>query len=121
MPCQLIYSDRLFYCKPQSRQSARPSLQSSELAPPALLPPGECCPPPFGSRLGMEGGGGGPGTHSLAGEGAGGTNLDEGTDSLVLLVKYNPSTLQTLLPQCTYFLKKDAKMEKLEIGVIFCQ
>jgi hypothetical protein len=61
---------------PQSRQSARLSLQSSELAPHPSSP-SECCPPPFGS-------GGGGGAYSLAGEGAGGAKSDEGTDTLVL-------------------------------------
>jgi hypothetical protein len=45
---------------PQSRQSARLSLQSSELAPPLPRPAKECCAP-----LSMGGGG----THSLVGEG----------------------------------------------------
>ncbi len=48
----------------QSRQSARLSLQSSELAPPAPSPAGECCPHP---SLAPRGGG----THSLAGRGGG--------------------------------------------------
>jgi hypothetical protein len=56
-------------------ESARLSLQSSELAPPAPSPAGEGSHPP-GSR--------GGGTHSLAGEGEGGADLDEGTDTLVL-------------------------------------
>ncbi len=38
----------------------------------------------FGSKVV----GGGRGKHSLAGEGAGGANSDEGTGTLVLLVKY---------------------------------
>ena len=59
-------------------QSARLFLQSSKLAPPAPSPASECCPPPFGSKLG---------THSLSGEGArGGANLDEGTATLVLCI-----------------------------------
>jgi hypothetical protein len=41
-------------------------------------------PPPLCSREG--------GTHSLAGEGAGGANSDVETDTLVFKVKYNPST-----------------------------
>ncbi len=56
---------------PQSIQSARLSLQSSELAPlthKRVLPP-----------LWFPGG-----THWLAGEGVGGANSDEGTDNLVL-------------------------------------
>jgi hypothetical protein len=56
-----------------SRQSARLSLQSSQLGPPS--PAGECVLLPFGSR---------GGTHSLAGEGVGGPNSDEGTDTVVL-------------------------------------
>ncbi len=31
-------------------------------------------------------------THSLVGDGLGGANSDEGTDTLVLSVQYNPST-----------------------------
>ncbi len=61
----------LFY----SVQSARLSLQSSKIAP--FRPPShasECCLTPFGS---------GGGTHSLAGEGAGGANSDEGTETLL--------------------------------------
>jgi hypothetical protein len=46
---------------PPSRQSARLSLRSSELAPPAPSPGSECCPPLF------QGGG----AHSLVGKGAG--------------------------------------------------
>jgi hypothetical protein len=54
---------------PQSRQSARHSLQSSEFAPHASVAP----------PLLFQGG-----THSLAGKGAGGANSDEQTDTLVL-------------------------------------
>jgi len=54
---------------PQNRQSARLSLQSSELAAPAPSTASECCP--YLVR----------GTHSLAG---GRANSDEGTDTLVL-------------------------------------
>jgi hypothetical protein len=63
---------------PQGRQSARLSLQSSELAPPAPLPTSECVPP-----LRSKGG-----THFFAGEGAVGANSDEGTDTLELQVKF---------------------------------
>ncbi len=67
----------------QSIQSARFSVQSSELGPPLthkrVLPP-----PPLGLR----------GRDTLpCGEGGGGPNSDEGTDTLVLYVYYNPSTL----------------------------
>ncbi len=58
----------------QSIQSARLSIQSSELAPHSHSPASQCLPPllvPFGR-----------GTHSLAGEGAGGANSGEGTDTL---------------------------------------
>jgi hypothetical protein len=60
-------------CKSQSRQriglfSSRPNWDS-----PNPSPAGECVPP-FGSG----------GTHSLAGEGVGGPNSDEGTDTVVL-------------------------------------
>ncbi len=51
--------------KSQSIQRARLFLQSSELDPPAPSPASECCPPHLVPR-------GGGGTHSLAGEGAGG-------------------------------------------------
>jgi hypothetical protein len=64
-----VYSERRTP-RAQSIQSARLSLQSSVLAP-ALSPASECCPLP---RL-ITGGG----THSLAGEGMGGPNSDEGT------------------------------------------
>jgi hypothetical protein len=68
---------------PQSIQSARLSLQLSELAPPAPSPASEFCPLHMGPM-------GEP--HSLAGEGVGGPNSNEGTDTLVLYVYYNPST-----------------------------
>ncbi len=55
---------------PQSRQSARLSLQSSDLAPPPPHPQASVAPPPL-----VPGGG----THQLGGEGAGGANSDEGT------------------------------------------
>jgi len=64
--------------KGASPQSARLSLQSSELALPAPSAASKCCPPPHWFR--------GGGTHSLAGEGAGRANSDEGTDTLVLKV-----------------------------------
>ncbi len=57
------------------------SVQSSELGPHPLIRK-RVLPPPLGSR---------GETHSLAGEGVGGPNSDEGTDTLVLYV-YNPST-----------------------------
>ncbi len=60
-----------------SRQSDRLLLQSSELGPPIPLPAGERCPSPW-----FRGGGGG--ALSLAGEGVGGPNSDEGTYTLVL-------------------------------------
>jgi hypothetical protein len=41
---------------------------------PAPSPASECCPPTFGSK---------GGAHSLGGEGAGGANSDEGSDTLV--------------------------------------
>jgi hypothetical protein len=49
-----------------------------ELASPAPSPPSECFAIPFSS------GGGGGGAQSLAGDGAGGANSYEGTDTLVL-------------------------------------
>ncbi len=63
---------------PQSRQSARIFLQSSELGLPHSLTRRRVCLPllPFGS---------GGRTHSLAGEGRS-PNSDDGTDTLVLLV-----------------------------------
>jgi hypothetical protein len=50
-------------------------LQSSDLGPstPSLV--AECAPPPLVP---------GQGTHSLAGEGLGGPNSDDGTDTVVL-------------------------------------
>jgi hypothetical protein len=62
-----------------SIQNARLSLQSSEFAPPAPHPQASV-PPPFGSK------------DTLAGEGAWGSNSDEGTVTLVLKVLYNSST-----------------------------
>jgi hypothetical protein len=50
----------------------RPNRLPHPLTPHRGLP----SPPPFGSK--------GDGTHALAGEGAGGANSDEGTDTLVL-------------------------------------
>jgi hypothetical protein len=72
---------------PQSRQSARHSLQSSELAPPPLHLQASVAPPLFCSG----------GTHSPGREGAGRDNSDEETDTLVLEVKYNPSTTAVFL------------------------
>ncbi len=46
--------------------------RSFELGPPTPSPAGECIPPQLGW--------GGGGAHSLAGEGVGGPNSDEGTD-----------------------------------------
>jgi hypothetical protein len=63
---------------------ARLSVQSSELGPPQLLThKGVLLLPPLGPR---------GETHSLAGEGLGGPNSDEGTYTLVLYVYFNPST-----------------------------
>jgi len=59
-----------------SRQSDRLLLQSSELGPPIPLPAGGRCP-----SLSFRVGGG---ALSLAGQGVGGPNLDEGTYTLVL-------------------------------------
>jgi hypothetical protein len=61
--------------QPQSRQSARLSLQSSELGPQPPHSQGECAPPSLRFR---------EGTHSLAGGGVGGPNSDEGTGTVVL-------------------------------------
>ncbi len=66
----------------QSKQSAMLSLQSSELASTCPLTRKRVLLPQIP----------GEGAHSLAGEGAGGANSDEGTDTLVLQVQYNPST-----------------------------
>jgi hypothetical protein len=41
----MLQDDLKFYSSAQSIQSARLSLQSSELAPPTPLPASECCPP----------------------------------------------------------------------------
>jgi hypothetical protein len=49
-----------------------------------IATPASVAPPPPGPR---------GETHSLAGEGLGGPNSDEETDTLVLFVYYNPSTL----------------------------
>ena len=67
---------------PQSRQSARLSLQSSELAPAPPPHPQASAPPPFGSR--------GRGD-TLACEREGG-GRDRQTLCMVLSVQYNPST-----------------------------
>ncbi len=58
----LNFYDILSTITPQSRQSAKPFLQSSELELPQSPTRRRVCPPPFGS---------GGGTHSLAGEGLG--------------------------------------------------
>jgi hypothetical protein len=64
----------------QSIQSARLSVQSSELGSPTpSSASGGCTPPPPGDTLDW-------------GEGVVGPNSDEGTDTLVLYVYYNPST-----------------------------
>ncbi len=63
----------LYVTVSQSRQNTRLFLQSSEL--------GSLTPLPLGL---VPGGGGGVGTHSLAGEGWGDPNSDEGTDTVVL-------------------------------------
>ncbi len=65
----------------QSIRSARLSLQSSELGPPTPSPASECCSP----HLGPSGG-----TQSLAGDGAGGADSDEETDTLVLRYRIIP-------------------------------
>jgi hypothetical protein len=67
-------------------KSDRLSLQSSALGPPSPSPAGKCSPPPFGS-----------GGDTLAGAGVGGPNSDEGTDTVVLQVQYNPSTLVVII------------------------
>jgi hypothetical protein len=67
-------------------QSVRLSVPSSELGQPTPSPTRECCSPPPVEPRGE--------THSLAGEGVGGPNSDEGTATLVLYVYYNPSTAQ---------------------------
>jgi hypothetical protein len=78
---QWFVSIRIMFNHPQSIQSARLSLRSSELALPAPSSAGELLgvapPPPLAPR--------GEGTHSLEGEGVGGANSDEKTDTLVVL------------------------------------
>ncbi len=71
-------------------QSARLSVQSSELGPPNPSPAISVVPLPFGSK----------GGDTLA-CGGGGPNSNEGTDTLVLYVHYDPSTVQLLE---TFFL-----------------
>ncbi len=76
--CQRTHRGQIRGFPPQSRQSAlsffssRPNWDT-----PTPSPAGGCLPPP----LRFEGGGG---THLLAGEGVGGTNSDEETDTVVL-------------------------------------
>jgi hypothetical protein len=65
------------FIPPQSRQSARLSLQSSGLAPPAHSPATR--KPVFPPSLG-----GGGGVTIAGGRGGGGANSDEGTGTLVL-------------------------------------
>jgi hypothetical protein len=69
----------VFSIYPQSIQSARLSLLSSELAPPAPSLASECCPPPFGSG----------GDTLVCGRGGAGANSDEGTEATDFLVLYN--------------------------------
>jgi hypothetical protein len=82
-----MYNSKFFFKKrasstPESRKSAELFLQSSELGLPHSLARRRVCSP----LLRFGGGGGVPGTHSLAGEGVGGfhSNSDEGTDTVVL-------------------------------------
>jgi hypothetical protein len=56
------------------------------IGPPTPSPPRESCHPPFVSKRGD--------TLACGEGGAGGPNYDEGTDTLVLYVYYNPSTLK---------------------------
>ncbi len=69
-----------WFCNPdsgaQSIQSARLSLQSSELTPPAPSLASECYPPPPFDPKGD--------TLAIGKEGLGGANSDEGTDTLGL-------------------------------------
>jgi hypothetical protein len=78
-----------FSYKPQSKQSARLSIQSSELGTRTPSPPRECCSPSFwikgGDTLVRGGGLRGWGPYS-----------DDRTDTLVLQVYYYPSTLQAV-------------------------
>ncbi len=62
------------------------SVPSSELGPPPRTPQAKAAPPwTLGPKWG--------GTHSLPWEGVGGPNSDEGTESLVLYVYYDPFTV----------------------------
>jgi hypothetical protein len=70
-----------------SIQNARLSFQSSELGSPTPSPARECC---SSLSLGPRGE-----IHSLWGYGVGGPNSDEGTDTMVFCVYYNPSTVYT--------------------------
>jgi hypothetical protein len=73
-------------------QSARFSFQSPELGPPTPLTASECCSPPFGSK--------GEDTQARGQRGGGPNSADE-TDTLVLFVYYNPSTLRSKFePNC---------------------
>ena len=62
------------------------SVPSSELDPPPPTPQTKVAPP-LAPRTQVGG------THSLPGEGVGGPYSDEGTESLVLYVYYNPFTV----------------------------
>jgi hypothetical protein len=77
--------------RPESIQSARPSIQSCELGPPTPSTARECCSPPFGSK--------GGGTFT-SGWGCGGNQLrrwgiHSGTLS-ILQYNYNPSTAEAM-------------------------
>jgi hypothetical protein len=79
-----IYTNICILC---GNKSAKLSLQSSELAPPAPSPTSECCHPPLVS---------GGGTHSLAGERAGRSQFGQRDRHSGTLVLYNPSTRKAL-------------------------
>ncbi len=72
----LLHARRCVILRPQNKkcQAFSPFVG---IGSPRPLTQQRVLPPPFGFKLG---------THSLAGEGAGGANSDEGTDTLVFLV-----------------------------------
>jgi hypothetical protein len=88
--------------------------------PPSRHPQRSVAPPPFGSKGGRH--------TRLRGRGWRGPNCDEGIDTLVLYVYYNPSTvdnntkIQEKLPDlCTLFLRPQGRLIRKLFGRLLNQ